>query len=178
MNMGSRFLRVLGLGFALFTASFSIGNAWAFGPVPECLGQDHEQLSINNNQVIQWRESTKDQFHSRALVQGVITNVYPEKTGHAHFAINLDHVAAGDIEIIYNQEFGHLPVLQPGMTVVACGDYITAGPRSRLPSPMGAIIHWVHYNPGDRDGGVHPHGYLVINGQPYGFSAPVPRNDF
>jgi hypothetical protein len=108
----------------------------------------------------------------------VVTNVYPDKTGHAHFAINLDQSSAGDIEIIYNDEFGALPRLQPGTQVVACGDYITAGPRSRLPSPMGAIIHWVHYNPGTRDGGAHPHGFLYIGGQVYGFSQQTAGNEF
>jgi hypothetical protein len=153
-------------------------SAGAAPALPDCFGTNRQQLPILNHQVIQWRESTRDQFQTRALVQGVITDIYPEKTGHAHFAINLDSEPSGDIEIIYNQEFGALPSLKRGMQVVACGDYITAGPRSRLPSPMGAIIHWVHYNPGNRDGGAHPHGYVMVNGMVYGFSSELPRNDF
>ena len=169
--MGKHGLRVL---FGVFFAV----SVYAAPVPPDCFDQKRRLLQANNAQVIQWRENTPNQFQSRALVQGVITQIYPEKTGHAHFALNLDQDPAGDIEIIYNQDFGDLPALAPGMQVAACGDYITAGPKSRLPSPMGAIIHWVHYNPGDRDGGAHPHGYLMINGTVYGFSSKLPRNDF
>ncbi|MBC7397366.1 MAG: hypothetical protein H7333_07970 [Bdellovibrionales bacterium] len=131
----------------------------------QCLDQQHQAMNYNNNQVLQWEKSTSDQYLSRGLVQGKITQVYPNKNGHTHFALNL---GAGGIEIIYNDEFGELPALQVGMTVSACGDYITVGPNARLPSPMPAILHWVHYNPGDRDGGRHPSGFLVIEGKAYG----------
>jgi len=153
-------------------------SAHAASNPPDCFDRGQRLLTVNNPQVLEWRSTTQDQFQARALIQGTITTLYPEKTGHAHFAVNLDHQPQGDIEIIYNQEFGELPQLRPGMKVSACGDYITAGPRSRLPSPMGAIIHWVHYNPGDRDGGAHPHGFLMIDGTVYGFSSKLPRNDF
>lgn len=101
-----------------------------------------------------------------------MTKIYPSRTGHTHFAIDLNGDRSGDLEVIYNDEFGELPRIQVGMQITACGDYITVGPRARLPSPMGAIIHWVHYNPGDRDGGRHPHGFLIISGKPYGFTNP------
>ena len=109
----------------------------------------------------------------RALIQGVVTQLYSNKTGHTHFAISIDGDTRGDIEVIYNDEFGNLPMIQAGMQVVACGDYITVGPKARLPSPMGAIIHWVHYNPGDRDGGRHKHGFLVINGKTFGMPSTI-----
>jgi len=137
-----------------------------------CLDQNHEALPYENNQVIQWKVNTPDQTLKRALIQGTITQVYPDKTGHDHFAMNIDSSPSGDIEVIYNSEFGALPNLKPGMNVVACGDYITVGPQAHAPSPMGAIIHWVHYNPGDRDGGAHNSGFLIINGTPYG-TAPL-----
>lgn len=160
-------------GFAL--VFFSSLNAFAYVPLPgnlHCVGDSHDAIEFNNPQVMQWKASTADQFHARGLVQGTVTQVYPNKTGHTHFAINIDSAGGGDIEIIYNDEFGALPALKPGMVVSACGDYITVGPKARLPSPMGAIIHWVHFNPGNRDGGVHPSGFLVINNQAYGFNTP------
>ena len=164
---------LFGLALGFFNAVTAHAQA-----VPTCLDERHQALPLNNAQVVQWRESTQDQFRSRAYVQGVVTNIYPDRTGHTHFALNLDQVHGGDIEIIYNQEFGALPNIRPGMTVVACGDYITVGPQARLPSPMGAIIHWVHYNPGTRDGGVHPDGFLLIDGRIYGFSQSGARNEF
>lgn len=133
-----------------------------------CLDQNHEALPFQNQQVLEWKRNTPDQTLKRALIQGTVSQLYNNKTGHTHFAINIDDNATGDIEVIYNDEFGELPNIQIGMKVVACGDYITVGPKARLPSPMGAIIHWVHYNPGDRDGGAHKNGFLIINGKPYG----------
>lgn len=134
----------------------------------QCLDQQRQSMGYNNDQILKWEKSTPDQYLARGLAQGTITQVYPNKNGHTHFAIGL---GAGGIEIIYNDEFGALPNLRTGMTVVACGDYITVGPRARLPSPMPAILHWVHYNPGNRDGGRHPSGFLIIDGKPYGGSA-------
>lgn len=161
-----RWVGVLGI-FIGFLIQSSL--AWS-GPVPFCLDNQRQTLSLNNAQVLQWKRNTPDQYKNRGYVQGVVTNIYPESTRHAHFAIDLDGVPGGDIEIIYNQEFGALPPLRNGMMVQACGDYITVGPKARRPSPMGAIVHWVHYNPGDRDGGRHPHGFLAIQGQVYGIS--------
>jgi hypothetical protein len=168
----------LGMLIGLVLVGLVHGVTASAQSVPSCLDDHHQALALNNAQVVQWRESTRDRFQSRAFVQGIVTNIYPDRTGHTHFALNLDQDQGGDIEIIYNQEFGALPDLRPGMTVVACGDYITAGPRSQLPSPMGAIIHWVHYNPGNRDGGVHPNGFLLIDGRIYGFSPSGARNEF
>lgn len=138
-----------------------------------CLDNNHEALPYLNEQVLEWKRNTPDQTLKRALVEGVITQVYPSKTGHAHFAINIDDQSGGDLEVIYNDDFGRLPGLKTGMKIVACGDYITVGPRAKLPSPMGAIIHWVHYNPGDRDGGKHKHGFLIIDGKPFGTAPKI-----
>jgi hypothetical protein len=134
----------------------------------QCLDNNHQSMDYNNSQVINWEHSTKDQFHARGFVQGAITKLYRNQTGHTHFAISLGN--GEGIEVIYNDEFGKLPNLQPGMNVIACGDYITVGPNAHLPSPMPAIIHWVHLNPGDRDGGRHPSGFLVINNTAYGLN--------
>ena len=136
----------------------------------QCLNNQHESLAYNNNQVMKWKSSTKDQYLDRGFVSGVISNLLPDHTQHTHFGLNIDQNAGSDIEVIYNDEFGALPDLKVGTTVVACGDYITVSKNARMPSPYGAIIHWVHYNPGNRDGGRHPSGFLIINGKPYGIA--------
>ncbi|MBS1959980.1 MAG: hypothetical protein JST80_10940 [Bdellovibrionales bacterium] len=139
-------------------------------PIP-CLNDAGKQITnFMNNTVLDWKETSKDQFKTRALVQGPISTFFNDHTGHAHFGINLNSDGISDLEVIYNEEFGALPDnLTIGQSVTACGDFIVA--RKIRPSPLGALIHWVHYNPGDRDGGRHPHGYLVISGRAYGLPA-------
>jgi hypothetical protein len=162
-------IRVLALSLSLIT----FGSV-AFAEIPilpnnlTCLDTNHEAMPYQNTEVLQWKRSTPDQTLKRALINGVVTGIYASKTGHTHFSMSIDGDRIGDIEVIYNDDFGSLPAIQVGQAVVACGDYITVGPRARLPSPMGAIIHWLHHNPGDRDGGRHKHGFLIINGRPYG----------
>jgi hypothetical protein len=173
-NPALRWVGVLGLFIGFWMQS---APAWS-GPLPFCLDNQRQALPINNAQVMRWKQNTPDQYKNRGYVQGVITEVFPDRTDHNHFAVDLDGRPGGDIEIIYNQDFGALPPLSPGMMVQACGDYITVGPRARRPSPMGAIIHWVHYNPGDRDGGRHPHGFLAIQGRVYGFSTQTSGSSF
>lgn len=164
----------MALGVLALVMSFNVFQTATAFEVPvlpknlTCLDQNHEMMPFRNQEVLQWKQSTPDQTLKRALVQGVVTQMYPSKTGHTHFAIDLNGDRKGDLEVIYNDNFGGLPTVSVGTKVVACGDYITVGPRARLPSPMGAIIHWVHYNPGNRDGGKHKHGFLIINGKPFG----------
>jgi hypothetical protein len=173
--MRSVFVLVFALAFQP-TFSFSATGPGANALPPDlpnhlqCLDNSHQTMPYNNDQVIDWEKNTRDQFHDRGLVQGKITKLYPNQTGHTHFAIDLGQ--GKGIEVIYNDEFDALPRLAVGMDVVACGDYITVGPRAQLPSPMPAIIHWVHFNPGSRDGGRHPGGFLIINNKPYGFTDP------
>ncbi len=137
-----------------------------------CLDNHHQSLGFMNSQVLQWKANTQNQYTNRAMVQGPIVKLLPDHTGHTHFGITLGQNQGGDLEVIYNDEFGELPPLSVGTPVIACGDYITVGRGAHLPSPFGAIIHWVHFNPGTRDGGAHPGGFLVINGKPYGFTNP------
>jgi hypothetical protein len=134
----------------------------------QCLNDQHEAMGFNNTQVEKWEKTTQDQFLARGMVQGQIIQVYPNETGHNHFAISLGN--GQGIEVIYQYAFGALPPLKVGMNVIACGDYITVGPHAQEPSPMPAIIHWVHWNPGNRDGGKHPGGFLVINNVAYGIT--------
>jgi hypothetical protein len=157
---------------ALLQGTFSAGMPNASDLLGlSCDSEQGKQLPWMNDTVLNWKESTRDQYEARALVKGPITSIMVDRDSHTHFGINLNSDGTGDLEVIYNKSFGQLPRLEVGMTVTACGDYITVSKNARRPSPLGAIIHWVHYNPGDRDGGKHKHGYLIINKQPYGVSA-------
>jgi len=130
----------------LLGAVFFSQLALAAGDVdPKCISNGQE-LVVNNSDVIHWKKSTANQFLARAHVQGVIGSIYPDKSGHKHFQILLDQGAGETLEIVYNLSFGALPNLKAGMTVEACGDYITSNAAtSAYPaSPDGAILHWVH----------------------------------
>ena len=125
-------------------------------------------LGVMNPQVLQFLRQTQNQFTARALVQGRVVTRYSDRTCHAHFSIDLDGDGRGDLEVISQSAFGRPPSIRPGMQVTACGDYITD--RS---SPNGGIIHWVHCNPGDRDQGKHPDGFMLVDGILYGYSSPA-----
>ena len=134
---------------------------------PDCVGDDNRKLGIDNGQVLTWKAKTPNQFKARALVQGEIVRVFPDHNGHNHFEIKIGPNPKDVLEVIYNHAFGELRDTRVGMTVQACGDYITSVAQSGPypASPSGAIIHWVHFNP--REGG-HPHGFLVIDGELFG----------
>lgn len=160
-------------GLLLFTQLFIV-SAGAM----DCLDGIGAKLSIDNAQVLRWKTTTVNQFQARGYIVGTVMDIYPNHTGHAHFAIDLDpapgaHVKDA-IEVIYNMNFGPLPPVRVGMKVEACGDYITSNaPAGSYPaSPTGAIIHWVHKNP--RPEG-HPSGFLVINGTLYGQDVRPPQ---
>jgi len=132
---------------------------------PPCLNDDGSTLAQNDNQVISWETTTRNQFLARAHVVGQIENIYANETGHAHFSIGLGN-GHSTLEVIYNLSFGELPRLTPGMNVEACGDYITsnAAAGGYQASPDGAIIHWIHKSDNEK----HKSGYLSINGVTYG----------
>lgn len=138
------------------------------GQSPTCLSNTGQQLQVDNAQVLNWKASSKNNFHSRARVLGVVGKVYADKTKHDHFQIKIGDQPQDTIEIIYNSKFGPLPDLQAGMTIEACGDYITSNKQSgNYPSsPDGAIIHWVHRSPNPH----HPSGYLITNGVLCGYN--------
>jgi hypothetical protein len=153
--------------FALL--SFSNFNLALAGTVPDCMDGDRV-LPVNNDQVLDWKHSTQNQFRDRGHVHGNIVQVYPDKNGHDHFSIQIGKQSDDLIEVIYNQDFGTTPALHEGMEVEACGDYITSIAQSGPypPSPVGAIVHWVHLNP--KHSG-HESGFLAIDGQVYGQDA-------
>jgi hypothetical protein len=138
----------------------------ALAASPDCMASG-TPVAMDDPQVVTWKTSTANQFLARAHVQGPIKALYPDQTGHAHFAIQIGPEDSDLLEVIYNLSFESLPPLSVGMTVEACGDYITsnaqAGPYP--PSPDGAIIHWLHRNP---SGHGHDSGFLAIDGIVYG----------
>ena len=133
---------------------------------PSCLSNGVE-LAANNEQVVQWKKSTANQFLARGHVTGTVSQVYPDKNGHKHFEIHLDTPAGDPLEIVYNVSFGGLPTIQKGMSVEACGDYITSNQATaQYPaSPDGGILHWIHKSP--KPSG-HASGYVEIDNVIYG----------
>ena len=157
---------MLSILFAVFQMSLSSVSAGPMTP-PDCLGSKGEVLPVIDDQVLKWKTTTANQFLARAHVLGKVSDIYPDHNGHTHFAIVFDANPKDNLEIIYNQTFGALPHLAVGMTVEACGDYITSdAPTTQYPaSPAGAIIHWIHRNPSAHG---HPSGYLMIDGALFG----------
>lgn len=156
------------LVFTSLTSSLSFANA-KFDDVP-CLAKNQE-IEINNEQVLDWKVSTENQFKRRAHIKGIVTQVLPDTQRHEHFIIQIGEDKEDIIEVIYNVEFGAFPEIQEGHVVQACGDYITSTSRTGKlpPSPAGAIIHWVHESPNPER---HESGFLVIEGELVGFQNP------
>ncbi len=126
--------------------------------VPECLANGRA-LAVNDADVEHWEDTTASHFQGRAHIVGKVIGFFPDQTGHNHFSVQIGATGEDAIELIYNQSFGRLPVLAVGMTVEACGDYITD-----LASPDKAIIHWVHKS----NSASHASGYVAIDGEVYG----------
>jgi hypothetical protein len=143
------------------------------GQLPECVGSPQ----VNNDQVLKWKTSTQSGFTARALVMGVLVAILTDQGAHLHLEIDLGNQSSGranHLEVIYNKQFGETPPLRVGMQVEACGDYITSTQVNNgyPPSPVGAIIHWIHMSPKpDR----HPSGFLVIDGKLTGMNDPHDR---
>ena len=137
---------------------------------PPCLGTNGAPLPVNDQQVINWKNSTPNQYHNRGHIEGVLTQVFSNNHGHHHFEVKIGPNPGNTIEVIYNEAFGSLPQLQPGDQIEACGDYITSNAQAGRypPSPDGAILHWVHEAPRP----THESGYVVVDGQVCGQHRP------
>lgn len=133
-------------------------------------------LQNNNDQVLNWKYSTRNAFLARGHVNGTIVAILPSAPSHIRFVIRIGkhysprNLCASDaVEVIYNRQFGDVDPkdLYLGAQVEACGDYITANaPNGRYKaSPACALVHWVHINP---KRGPHVAGYLSVNGITYG----------
>ena len=128
---------------------------------------DSGPIPVNNEQVLQWKSSTPNQYRNRGHVAGTLVRVYQTRDrDHDHMEVQIGSQSTDTIEVIYNDHFGVPHNLAAGDQVEACGDYKTSNAPSGhyQPSPDGAIVHWVH----EATHGHHPSGYLVINGILYG----------
>lgn len=156
--------------FALVLGFVTLSSAEA--KYPTCMDFDRRPLPVNNDEVLKWKDNTPNQYKDRALVVGSLVGVLLDRKSHLHLEMDLtpeqgsadrdDHV-----EIIYNKEFGNVDKIAPGLEVVACGDYITSNAQSGpyKPSPVGAIVHWVHASNNTEK---HVHGFLMIGGKMFG----------
>lgn len=145
----------------LFVVAVCLSAVAGATDAPPCL--DHgSALPINDQQVIDWKHTSNNQFHARAHIQGKLTQLYPDKTGHHHFQMQIEAASPDSIEVIYNEDFGTVPPLTVGARIEACGDYITANKNAGgySASPDGAIVHWLHKSTSSS----HDSGYLIIDG--------------
>ena len=127
---------------------------------PNCLASG-KNIQINNEAVLQWKNSTKNQYRNRAHIQGTLIKDLPDHSGHHHYEIQIGASPNDVIEVIYNEQFGPVPNAAAGSEFEAYGDYITSNaPASHSPaSPVGAIVHWVHKSPNPKS---HDSGFLVV----------------
>ncbi len=173
--MGSitkQFIAFLSVSLTFISISFADTDA-AFN----CEDVNGSLINVNNEQVLNWKKSTQNQFLARANVRGVVMKLLPSRNGHVHFVIALgknmqaDSMCESDtLEVVYNVAFGNMNPqtdLKPGQRVQACGDYITSikDTGRYQKSPACGIIHWVHKNVRDDR---HKDGYLFVEGRFYG----------
>jgi hypothetical protein len=150
--------------------------------IPVCVDKQGDRIADpNNDQVLQWKKTEPNQYQDRGYIRGTLVGVYDATKGHLHLDVFLGNDGTGqhgsdtDIEVIYNQDFGAVDQsqLKIGADVIACGDFIQSTKQSGPypPSPLGAILHWVHKAMNDR----HANGFLIIDGRPYGQMDAPPR---
>lgn len=159
------------LSFVLIAASASAAN------YPSCFRKTN-QMQLNNQEVIEWKTTTKNQYHDRGYVVGKVVQALVDRDTHLHLEINLDPSSndrAKHIEIVYNKEFGPIPAFHQGSEAVVCGDYITSNQATNQypASPVGAIIHWIHMSPTPAR---HENGYMMLDGVETGQINPGDRH--
>jgi len=154
-------------------------SAHAFLPnaqMPACL-DGPDELKIDNDRVLKLKTTTRNQYLARAFVQGRVVDALNSQNGHDHFSISIGPGPTDTLEIIYNIEFGAMPNFKVGDPVIVCGDYITstAAAGGYPASPDGAIVHWIHFNPGTRQGSAtHAHGFVMMGTDLIGFDNAPP----
>ena len=139
-----------------------IVSSVGFAQSPECMANGRS-LAVNNDQVLNWKESTRNQFRARAHVSGTIRQIYLDHSQHHHYEVGIGPGPTDTVEVIYNEDFGGVPQVRVGSTLEACGDYITSNaPSGPYPaSPDGAIVHWVHMSPNPSR---HDSGFITLDG--------------
>lgn len=166
MEKLNRLVLVLASVFS-FTAHAYLENE----KTPACM-DGNQEVQIDNEQVLVWKKTTKNQYLDRGYVSGTVSKLPFMKNGHSHFFIKIGPGAKDNLEIIYNVEFGSMPKVKMNETVIVCGDYITSTkPTGRYEaSPAGAIIHWIHWNPANRASSKkHEHGFIQFGSNLVGF---------
>jgi hypothetical protein len=155
------------LSILLSVVLVSFPSAYAYldnAELPLCFDGDNE-VQVDNEQILKYKRDTRNQFQARGYIQGKILAMPDVINDHDHFAISIGSGPRDTIEVIYNRdrEFGPMPNVNVGDEIVVCGDYITSSAKSGRyeASPQGAIIHWVHYNPGNRNS-KHEHGFIYF----------------
>jgi len=160
----------------LFSIVFASSSAQAFlsnAQTPVCL-EGPQEISVDNARVLRFKVQEKNQFLARAYVEGKVISMPEQQGDHDHFSISIGNKATDTLEVIYNNEFGNMPNVQLGDQVTVCGDFINSFARAGGydASPDGAIIHWVHYNPGTRSSSRgHEHGFIQFGTDLVGFDA-------
>jgi hypothetical protein len=150
-------LRILITAFGMVCA----GN-FAFAQSLPCLTRGAE-IAVDNQQVLNWKNTTRNQFHARGHIEGTIRQIFSDHSGHHHYEVGIGPGADDTVEVIYNEDFGGVPQVRAGSTIEACGDYITSNaPSGHFPaSPDGAILHWVHMSPSLQR---HDSGFIILDG--------------
>lgn len=104
-------------------------------------------------------------YKTRGHVDGVVLEVTENRQGHLHFIVDLDADISTNhdrIEFVYNQKFGEIFDLRPGLMVRGCGDFVI-DPYS----PTKAVLHWLHGNPYKKKNN-HEDGFLIIEDKIFG----------
>jgi len=150
------------------------------GKVPTCLDDARRPMRIDNSRVLDLKRTTRSGYHDRGFVRGPLLSVVSTKGSHVRLDVYIGpegsepRGAETSIELVYNRAFGQLGNrLEAGMDVVACGDFVNAFKQNGRypPSPLGAIIHWLHMSPRPN----HVSGFLMIDGKLFGQHNPNDR---
>ncbi len=142
--------------------------------MPLCFDQS-EVLEVDNERVLRMKAEKPNQYKARAFVEGKVTTNPYLRGEHIRFSIQIGRDTDETLEMVYNIDFGDLPEVRIGDNVVVCGEFINSFKQGGgyPASPDGAIVHWVHHNPGDRDT-VHEHGFMMFENGLAGFDDAIP----
>src|SRR4051794_25915231 len=94
----------------LFLVSVFLSGSGSFAATGRffCAGTQqppfNSAIPVNNTQVLRWKLTTPNQFQARAFVEGRIVQLYPDHSGHTHFAIQIGRGRGEILEVIYSQD--------------------------------------------------------------------------